>query len=248
MNLTRFIIAAALGIVLTGCGLETTVSATFNAASGLEAGTPVYLGDILVGEVSDVTTTGETAKAELSLDPELVESLRTGSAALFTSRSGEAVVELYNYRSGKEPLQSGGEMVGLNNTLEYAAWRAGESLDAGRQSMDEMAKSIKDYFDSEEWQQHKERMNRQLADLKEELGRTYEDTNEAYQEFLEDLESESEAARERARESYDELVKRLQEQIARLKEQGNEQIVEPLQRLLDELSRAMQRKPEQQSV
>lgn len=247
MNLTRLIVAAALG-VLAGCGQETTVSATFNAASGLETGTPVYLGDILVGEVSDVTMTGETAKAGLSLDPELVESLRTGSAALFTSRSGEAVVELYRYRPGKDPLQSGGEMVGLNNTLEYTAWRAGESLDAGRQSMDEMAKSIKDYFDSEEWQQHKERMDRQLADLKEELGRTYEETNEAYQEFLKDLESESEAARERARESYDELVKQLQEQIARLKEQGNEQIVEPLQRLLEELSRAMQQKPEQQSV
>lgn len=238
----------ALVVLLTACGREMTLSVVFDTPAGLDAGSAVYLGDAQVGEVSRLTVAGGETRAEVSLDPDRIGTLRSGSAALLARRDGRTVIELYNYRPGTEPLKDGGELVGLNNSLEFAAWQAGEALDTGRQTMDEMSRSVTEYFESDAWQRQKENMNRQMEGLSEELGRAYERTDRAYQDFMTDLENESEGARERARESYAELARRLREQIARLREEGNERIVEPLQRLLEDLSRAMERKPEQEST
>lgn len=238
----------ALFVLLTACGREITLSAVFDTPAGLDAGSAVYLGDAQVGEVARLTVAGGETRAEVSLDPDLTGALRSGSAALLARRDGRTVIELYNYRPGNEPLKDGGELVGLNSSLEFAAWQAGEALDTGRQTMDEMSRSVTEYFESDAWQRQKENMNRQMEALSEELGRAYDRTDRAYRDFLADLENESEGARERARESYAELARRLREQITRLREEGNESIVAPLQRLLEDLSRAMERQPEQEST
>jgi len=240
--------ALLLGALLVACGREMTVSVAYEDAGNLDTGTPVFLGEVKVGEVAGLTTTGDLTEAELALDPDLATGLSAGSAALLTSRNDQPAIVLYNYRPRDEPLQDGGKLVALHSSLEYAAWQAGEALDSGTQSVEEMTQSVSEYFQSEEWQQKKEEMNRRLTSLKEDLGQRYEETRQAYQELLEDLESESQAARERARESYAELAQKLRQEIARLKEQGNEKLVEPLQRLLDDLSRAMEKRPEQEST
>ena len=248
MSIARLLGTALLAVLLSACSRDISVSVTFEGAGPLKTGAPVYFNDVQIGEVADSTITGDLMKADLSLDPELAAGLKSGSAALLGARDGQPVVTLYNYRPGREPLQSGGELIGLNDPLELAAWRTGEALDTGSQSMEEVTRSMTEYFESEEWQQRKEEMNRRMEALQSELGRTYEETNRAYNEFLEDLESQSEAARERAQESYSRLTERLRQDIARLKEQGNEELVEPLMRLLEDLSRAMEKKPEQEST
>lgn len=242
------LIFAVLAVVTAGCAQKTSVSVTFDDARGLEPGVPVYLGQEKVGEVDSLTTAGDVVEAALSLDPELTSDLRDGSAALLTTRDAHAVIELYNHRSGSEPLENGDRLVGLDGPLELAAWQAGEALDTGRKSVDEMSRSVSEYFESDEWRRQKEEMNRRLESLRQELGRSYDETNKAYREFLKELESQSEGAREKARESYARLVEQLREQIERLKEQGDENIVKPLQDLLDELQRAMERQPRQQEV
>lgn len=245
--LLALLLAVGAAVALSACGRELHVSATFENSARLAAGVPVYLDDAKVGEISGLTRTGATVRAKMTLDPGQVAALRSGSAALLTSRDGHTVIELYNYRPGGETLQEGAVLVGLNSSLEYAAWQAGESFDTGTQTMSNMARSVQNYFQSDEWRQKKENMNRELENLKQQLGQSYDDTNKAYQEFLEDLESQSKEARERARESYAEVTRRLKAQIDRLKQQGNEKVVEPLQRLLDDLSRAMEKKPDQES-
>lgn len=239
--------AAALAVLLAACGRQLDVSVTFNNPTTLATGTPVYLGEAKVGEVSGLTTTGVTTTAQLSLDPDQTAGLRGGTAALLTARKAGPVIELYNYRPGRDPLHSGAVLVGLNSTLEYAAWQAGETLATGKQSMNALAKTVTGYFQSEEWQRQKDEMNRQLESLRQQLGQSYNETSRAYRDFLNDLESQSEQARQGAKKSYAELVKRLGEQIEQLEAQGNEQLVEPLQKLLDELSRAMKKKPDQES-
>lgn len=249
MNIARLISTVALSaLLLTACSEQMGVSVTFEDAVPLEAGTPVYFNNIEVGEVTDSTITGELMKVELSLDPELVAGLNSGSAALLAEQDGQRAIMLYNYRPGKEPIHADGELIGLNDSLELAAWRTGEALDTGKESVDEMTRSVTAYFESEEWQRKKEQMNQRMEDLKSELGETYERTNRAYQEFMSDLESQSEAARERAEKSYAELSEKLREDIARLKAEGNEKLVEPLLKLLEDLSRAMEKKPEQEST
>lgn len=248
MKTLKPVFVLVLFVMLAACGWEMNVSVTFNAPAGLEAGSAVFLGEATVGEVSRLTNAGGITEVEVSMDPDLTGALREGSAALLAPRGGRTVIELYNYRPGGKPLQNGDQLVGLNNSFEFAAWQAGEVLDTGRQSMDEMSRSFSDYFESEEWRQQKDRMNRQMEELQKELGRTYEETNEAYQAFLEDLERESDAARERAHETYTELARRLRQQVARLREEGNERLVEPLQQLLEDLTRAMERKPKQEAT
>lgn len=244
----RAVGAVLATMLLVACARDMNLTATFATPAGLDAGAPVYVGAEKAGEVSRLTIAGDMAKAELSVDPGLTGALRTGTAALLATRDGRTVIELYNYRSGARALQDGDELVGLNNSLEFAAWQAGEVLESGRQSMEAMSRSIADYFESDEWRQQRERMNRQMEDLKEGLGRAYEDTNDAYRAFMDDLERESGAARERARESYADLARKLRQHIDRLEKQGHDNLVEPLRRLLEDLTRAMERKPEQEST
>lgn len=233
---------------LAACGRELSVSVTFEDAGPLKHGMPVFLDGVEVGEVDRATVSGDLTEVEVSLDPDLVAGLNAGSAALLSTHDGEPVILLYNYRPGQEKLQDGGELIGLHNAFEAAAWRTGEVLDSGRQSVDEMTRSMNEYFQSEEWREQKEEMNRRMEQLKEDLGQTYEETNESYRRFLENLESDSEIARERAEELYSQLAEQLREDIARLRKQGNEKLVEPLLQLLEELSRAMEKKPEQAST
>lgn len=248
MSILKTLGAALLGLVLVACSDQMSVSVTFEQAGPLEAGTPVYFNDVQIGEVAGATITGDLMEAELALDPELAAGLKSGSAAMVGRHEGERAVLLYNYRPGKESLQEGGELIGLDDSLELAAWRTGEALDAGRQSVEEMSRSVTGYFESEEWRQRKEQMNQRMEELRQSLDQSYEQTNEAYQEFLKNLESESQAAREKTRESYEKLTGQLREEMARLKKQGNEKLVEPLIKLLEDLSRAMEKKPEQEST
>lgn len=248
MNTLKLMIAVLLGTMAAACGQHTTVSAAFDDPRGLATGIPVYLGAGKVGEVKGLTAAGDLVEAELSLDPELTAGLHSGSAALLTTRGSHTVIELYNYRPGGEPLESGATLVGLDSSFELAAWQAGEALDTGTKSVGELSRSVSEYFDSDEWHAQKDRMNRQIESLKQELGRSYAETNAAYRQFLKDLENRSDLAREKARESYAELAKRLREQMARLREQGDEKIVQPLQDLLQELERAMAKTPRQESA
>lgn len=248
MTVLKPAFVVVLVMLLAACARDVSLSATFAAPAGLAAGSPVYLGDAGVGEVARLTTAGGTTRVEITVDPGLTGALRQGSAALITNRGGRTVLELYNYRPADEPLENGDTLVGLNNKLELAAWQTGEALDTGRRTVDELSRSIEDYFKSDQWRRQKDRMNRQMESLEEELGRSYDETRQAYQEFMQDLENESDVARERARESYRALTRQLQDRIARLREEGSEQFVAPLQRLLEDLSRAMGRVPEQESV
>lgn len=248
MSRPHLFLTLGLLMLLVACGRGMPLSATFAAPTGLEAGAPVYLADAQVGEVTRLTNAGNVTEADISVDPDLRGALRKGSAALLAHRNGRTVIELYNYRAGDEALEDGGELVGLNGPLELAAWQAGEALEAGRRSMNAISGTITDYFESEAWQQHKERMNRQMEDLEGELGRTYEEMDESYRALIKDLESRSEAARERAKETYVELARRLREEITRLEKEGRERLVEPLRRLLEDLSRAMEKQPEQEST
>ncbi|MGA8261878.1 MAG: MlaD family protein [Arenicellales bacterium] len=237
-----------LSIMLAACGRHLQVQASFKEPTGLATGTPIYLGDARVGTVSGLTTDGVNTTAELSLDPDRTAGLRAGSAALLTTRGGATAIELHNYRPGSDPLKNGTVLVGLNGTFEYAAWQAGEALDTGKQSMDELAKTVTGYFQSEEWRRRKDEMNHQLDDLRKQLGESFDETGNAYRNFLNDLESQSREAQERARQSYAELTKRLRKQIRQLEQQGNEKLVKPLQDLLDELSRPMKKQSDQEEA
>ena len=248
MKTANRLLAAVLVLLLTACGEELSVSVTFEQAGPLKTGTPVYFNDVRIGEVAGSTISGDLMQADLSLDPDLAAGLNSGSAALLGEHDGERALLLYNYRPGEEPLRSGGALIGLDDSMELAAWRAGEALDTGRQSVEEMSRSVREYFESEEWNQRKERLNQRMEDLKSELGQSYEETNQAYREFLENLESESRTSRERARESYRRLAEQLREEMAQLKEQGDEKLVQPLLELLEDLSRAMEKQPEQEEI
>lgn len=239
---------AVLAIMLAACGRHLQVQASFKEPTGLATGTPVYLGDARVGTVSGLTTDGVNTTAALTLDLDRTAGLRAGSAALLTTRGGAVAIELHNYRPGSDSLKNGGVLVGLKGTFEYAAWQAGEALDTGRQSMNELAKTVTGYFQSEEWRRRKDKMNRQLDDLRKQLGESFDETGNAYRNFLNDLESQSREAQERARQSYAELTRRLREQIQQLEQQGNEKLVKPLQDLLDELSRPMKKRADQEEA
>lgn len=235
-------------VLIAACARDMRLTATFVIPTGLDAGAAVYVGAERAGEVSRLTSAGDITTVEISVDPEAAGALRTGTAALLATRDGRTVIELYNHRSGERPLHDGDELVGLSDPLEFAAWQAGEALDSGRRSVDAMSRSLAGYLESNEWRRQRQQINRQMEDLKEELGRAYEDTSDDFRAFMDDLERESGAARERARESYAALARKLRRHIERLEKEGNDHLVEPLRQLLEDLSRVMERNPEQESI
>lgn len=248
MKYFKLLMIISLVTGIYACSQQTDLSVSFDTPQKLSEGAKVYLDGQAVGEVSKISNTNEAMVVTLDLEPESIKHLRSGSAAIVNSKNGEQIVEIYNYRSGKEVLKAGDQLIGLNNLLEYAAWQAGEAIDAGKQSAESALGSVSEYFNSDEWQQQKQKMNDQMAKLQQDLGQAFEESRQAIDQLLQDLEAGSDQAREETKKSYEELSAQLKTEIERLRKQGKEQLIDPLKQLLDELSRAMEENQDSKSI
>ena len=151
--------------VVSACSQPFTVSVLFESPVSVHSGDDVRMNQISIGKVSQVVREDTGTRVYLSLDPEKSKTLRDGSAALISSDDGRGYVSVFNFRAGKKPLAAGGELVGLNNPIEYMGWQTNETLDFTGSAMGEVAAGLQKYFESEEWMEQRQQLQQALDQL-----------------------------------------------------------------------------------
>lgn len=231
----------ALTLVCIGCVNETKVSVLFDGDVEVARGSQVRYQSEVIGKIDGVTKEDPRTRVHLALDSEKLEGLKNGSAALLVKHSGKTNVELYNYRSGKEPLSDGDELIALHNTMEYVAWQTGETVDFAQDSLSHMSVSLQNFLQSEEWIQQKEKMQEDFERLGSDVQIAITEMKDEYETIIKQLEIQSKQSKDQMEKRYKELATTLNQQIEELLKNGEETLANVLQQFLDSLEQLMQR-------
>ncbi|MFC1665789.1 MlaD family protein [Pseudomonadota bacterium] len=207
------------------------VNVLFEQANGISEDSSVLLNGVKIGEVKSVTTKGKQVELILQLSVEKAKGVQTNAAAIVEGTEPANVV-IYNPSTTAKTVQAGDTLFGLNSSLEFAAWRAGDSISS---TVEQVSKFVHTYFEGEEWNKTKKEMNDLLGALEKQGRATHDDLARDFEELTNNLESQSEKALEEAQKSIDALAGKIEE----LRNQGQDEMARMLQLLIEELNRAL---------
>lgn len=237
----NYILFAFLPVLVTGCSNSHTVSALFQSPVAVHSGDDVRLNQALIGEVSQVVRQDKGTRVYLSLDTEKSAILKEGSAALIVSQDGESHVSVFDFRAGKKPLAAGGELVALNNPMEYLGWQTGETIDFSGSAVGKVAVALQQYFESEQWVEQKQQLQQALDQLGVDAKTAMTDMQDEYEALMEGLEQQSEQNREEVLKRYEALSRTLREHMEKLIEQGEQVLASSLAQFLEILKELMEK-------
>lgn len=225
--------------LVSGCTQTVQVSAMFAPEVQVSPGADVWFGQGVIGEVRRISKEGDGTRVFIALDPDESKGLMKGAAAAPVTRDDVAGIEIFNFRSGQEPLGDGDELVGLNNALEYFSWQSRETLDFTSGALSTFTTSVQNYFDSEEWQSQKKEMEQSFAQLGADVQSAVEDMLRDYEALVEELQARSEQNSEQIGRQLDEITTMLQQQIQELLQNNEAALTDSLQELLDRLEQTL---------
>jgi hypothetical protein len=228
--LVRSLLPATL-LLLSACAREVPVSTVFTDAGGLRPGDKVYLAAREVGSVQRIAATEEIPgyTVEIALYPNHAELVQANAVAYVPLKSPPTVV-LVNPTEPAAPVAPGARLRGLT-PLEAAVWQAHDAALAASAFIDQLARDIDRYFDSDDWA-------RTRAEIDAEIAKLAADSRTAAERVVEELRLLFESIRDGAPAAGDTLeaeVAAIEAHIARLEAQGHEELVASLRRLLDRL-------------
>jgi exonuclease VII large subunit len=160
---------------------------------------------------------------------------------MMVTKSDKPALEIYNRRDHPESLSGSGELVALNNSLEYLAWQAGETVGFAQASLTDMTSSLQDYFKGKEWARQKDEMERSLERLGVDAQQAMAQMEKDYDALVEELEAKSEISREQIQKHYEELSANVAKQMEILLKNGEEAVAEPLRQFSEALDRLMKK-------
>jgi len=151
-KIIHFIVFLAVSS-LTACSDQgLLVTAEFSNTQDIKAGTTVFFGQKVVGEVVDVVTTEHGSHVELSLDAALAESINHRAAVVVNRLRQGAPLELHNPPGTvKQSIESGQEIEALDSMMQLLGWSVSGTVAAGTETIAE----FKEYLQSEEFQREK---------------------------------------------------------------------------------------------
>ena len=237
----RTVALIVLSVLVTACAEDPGVSAVFETVVTVSPGDDVYFADEIVGEVDKFGVENKGTRVYFHVSSNTLRQLRQGSAAMMVTKSDKPALEVYNRRDHTELLPRGGELVALNNSLEYLAWQAGESVGAAQTALMAMSKSTQEYFKSKEWARQKEEMEQSLERLGVDAQRAMEQMETDYNALVEELEAKSEKSREQVLKQYDELSASVAKQMEILLKNGEEAAAKPLRQFSEALDTLMKK-------
>ena len=109
------VILSIVAIGLAGCSRSLDVVVSFTAVPGLHKGDAVMLDGEQIGKVVELEHVDQRTRAVLALDPGKAISLRSNAAAMVVIQDSTHVVEIYNSTTGSGPLDSGHELLAIEN-------------------------------------------------------------------------------------------------------------------------------------
>lgn len=147
--LFKTVLLISLVAILSACGSEgVSVTTKFANTQDIEEDTDVYLGDKVIGSVSDISKTEYGSVVELEVDTDQAKLVDSKAAIVVNRLKDGAPLEFHN-PPGKvtKSLQSGQSVEGLDSMLQLISWGIGSGLSAGGDSL----AAFKDYLQSDEF-------------------------------------------------------------------------------------------------
>ena len=238
LKVVAFIVLTAL---VSACAKDPGVSVVFETAVTVSPGDDVYFADEIVGEVDKLSMENGGTRVFFHISSETLQQLRQGSAAMMATKSDKPALEIYNRRDHPESLSGSGELVALNNSLEYLAWQAGETVGFAQASLTDMTSSLQDYFKGKEWARQKDEMERSLERLGVDAQQAMAQMETDYDALVEELETKSEKSREQIQKHYEELSANVAKQMEILLKNGEEAAAKPLRQFSEALDKLMKK-------
>ena len=233
MNKSTLLAIFIAAISLTGCSKGLEVNVNFTESQELESGDPVKFNGVEIGEVSAVDKLDQGVKVALELDPEKIENLTTSSAALVIGQP-ERYLEVYANTAG-EPIESGAQLQGLNNTVDLATWTAGNALGSLQGLATTAASAFNQFLNESNWDDVAKQLNNSLSELNEQSAGTLNQLGTELEEFIKQMQEQSSESLKQA----DELSRQLNEELQKFQQQGSEDIARALQNMLDAFNSAL---------
>ena len=152
-SLSNLILLLVLVIAVSACSNNgVSVTAKFDNTQDIGEGTSVYLGDKLIGSVSDISKTEHGSVVQMSLDSKLSKKVNSKAAVVVNRLRQGAPLEFHN-PPGKivSALENGQTVQGLDSMLQLVGWGVGSGFDAGLEGIS----AFKDYLKSDEFERDK---------------------------------------------------------------------------------------------
>lgn len=218
-------------LLLSGCSRDVAVSTVLEDTGGLRPGDKVYLAAREVGSVESVQVTEQTPglTVELALYPEHAELVQSNAVAYVPLKSPPSVV-LINPAEPAPPVAPGGRLKGLS-PLEAVVWQAHDAAVSASEAIDQFAREIDRYFESEDWA-------RTRAQIDAELEALAADSRDAADRVVEELRALIDSITEgpaKSRDERDADVAAIERHIASLEADGHKELAASLRRLLDRI-------------
>lgn len=218
-------------LLLSACTREVAVSTVLDDTGGLRPGDKVYLAAREVGSVESIGVTELTPgfTVELALYPEHAELVQSNAVAYVPLKSPPSVV-LINPTETAAPVAPGAHLKGLS-PLGAVVWQAHDAAVAASDFIDQFAREVDGYFESEDWSRTRAQIDAEIAELAA-------DSRDAAYRVVEELRLLFESIRDDASEGAVALKKdvaAIEEHIARLEAEGHNELAASLRRLLDRI-------------
>lgn len=185
--------AIAMLFLIAACSDHgVSVTAKFKNTQDIGEGTSVYLGDKLIGSVSDISKTEYGSVVQMSLDSELATKVNSKAAVVVNRLRQGAPLEFHNPPGAiTEALVSGQTVEGLDSMLQLVGWGVGSTFEAGKDSIS----AFKDYLGSDEFQRDKVEAGVALDKGMKAAKDSLEDASKALEKTINDIDlSEQELA------------------------------------------------------
>lgn len=208
-------------------GLDYTLH--FEDAKGLQAGDPVVLSGVQIGQVRKVTLMGEDdVRVAVHIDEEHRKKVLAGSTAVITSMSfpnmsGQKVVEIHNPADPDAlPLEDDVDVAGQDGMFDLKAWQLEQRLSDMGEDLSAQSKVLAEKFS-------------EMAEKLQEIPESPEmkEALEKLEEFSEDLETSSREKLADLSDDWEKWSKDLSPLIEEWKVRGKQKAWELLQQAME---------------
>ena len=221
MNRIRlFLFSIFLLLSLAGCSHDQLqVTAKFSNTQDVEEGTTVYLGDSVIGSVSDISKTQYGSVVQLSLDTELASQVSHRAAVVVNRLRQGAPLELHNPPGTlRKSIEDGQQIEALDSMMQLLGWGVSGTVAAGADSITE----FREYLQSDDFQREKAEVG--IA-IDQGLKSAKDSLSEAEQALAEVI-SEVELSEQELAEVVKEVGEEMAPMVRELSQSGAELMVE----------------------
>jgi len=242
------ILSLSILLSLVACSdSDINVTTTFENTQDVKEHTTVYFEDQVVGEVSDISKTGNGSLVEISIDKEAAENISSNAAIVVNRLKEGAPLEIYNSADAAgDSLAAGQEIKGLDSMFQLGAWMVGDAVQIGSGTVSQYVDAFQKYLKGNQFQADKAQMQEQVAEATTAAKEALETAGQDVVEAVDEVKGEMAKAVEDLGEELEPMVKEFAvaegEMAKTVEELGSElkPIIEELLGVNNEMTKAVE--------